>query len=101
MIIQLLSVSIIYILFRAPLIFIIFAYQSGLPDNIAMPVLTNGSFLSYYVTFLLPFVCCLSLPELQQKLTNLFHGRRTRRVAQVTGVPAHVPAVTITETLRR
>lgn len=67
MIIQLLSISIIYIAFNGPWVLVIFVFQFGLPEHITNVALLYTGFLYYYVIFVYPFVCCLSLPELRQK----------------------------------
>ena len=81
MTIQLLSLSTIYMIFNAPWVLTIFAYQYGLPDEIATVVLMYTGFLYYYVIFLFPFVACFSLPELRSKVKRLLRcGRVQRRV---------------------
>ncbi|CAF1656359.1 unnamed protein product, partial [Rotaria magnacalcarata] len=65
MIIQLLSISAVYIIFNVPWVLVIFAYQYGLSEAVAKGALIYTGFISYFVIFLFPFVCCLSLPELQ------------------------------------
>ena len=71
MIVQLLSISIIYTIFNGPWVMVIFTYQFGLPDHIAEIALVYTGFLYYYVTFLFPLVCCLSSPELRAKMKEL------------------------------
>jgi hypothetical protein len=90
MIIQLLSISTIYMIFNSPWALIIFAYQYGLPDNIASIALMYTGFLSYFVIFLFPFVSCLSLPELRIKIKQkVFCRREQRRIGHTTGPTTH------------
>ena len=86
MTIQLLSISTIYMVFNAPWALTIFAYQYGLPEEIAITVLTYTGFLFYYVIFLFPFVACFSLPELRTKVKQLLLcGRMQRRIGVASG----------------
>ncbi len=102
MIIQLLSFSIIYIIFDVPIVSIIFAYQYGLPTDIAIPASAYLGFIVYYIIFLFPFVCCLSLVELREKLTKIFlRCRRTRQVAQATNIPGQIAGGRINELPKR
>ena len=67
MTIQLLSISTIYIAFNGPWVLVIFSFQYGLPESVAIVALVYTGFLYYYVIFVFPFVCCLSLPELRKR----------------------------------
>ena len=83
MTIKLLFISAIYLVFTTPWITITVAFQYGLPQNIALIALAYTSFLSTYVIFLFPFVCCLSLPKLRKKIKeNLLCCRRPRQNAR-------------------
>jgi hypothetical protein len=79
MTIQLLTISTIYMLFNAPWVLTIFAYQYGLPDDIATLLLMYMGYLTYYVIFSFPFVCCLSLPELRTKIQQIFFCKQVRQ----------------------
>ena len=68
MILQLLSISALYITCNGPWVLVIFVFQFGLSPTITAVALMYTGFLYYYVIFLFPFVCCLSLPELRNKL---------------------------------
>jgi hypothetical protein len=73
MIIQLLSISCIYVVFNGPWTFLVFAFQYGLsPDTAYVPLLFAG-YLYYYVIFLFPFVCCGSLAELRDRLMQMLY----------------------------
>ena len=65
MIIQLLSISIIYFIFNAPYALVFLALRLGLSTNIGVEFSLYAAFFSYYITFLLPFVACGTLPELE------------------------------------
>jgi hypothetical protein len=80
MIIQLLPISILYLLFNFPWIFIQFCYLVGLPVNGAISTYYYGIFLSIYIIFLFPFVCCGSLHELRKKLKRFFFNQRQMQV---------------------
>ncbi|CAF1128308.1 unnamed protein product [Adineta ricciae] len=67
MIVQLLSISVLYITCNGPWVLVIFAFQFGLSPAVTAVALTYTGFLYYYVIFLFPMVCCLSLPELRKK----------------------------------
>jgi hypothetical protein len=98
MIIQLLSFSTLYFIFDVPTVSMIFAYEYGLPTDIAMPALIYLAFFTSYIIFLFPFVCCLSLPELREKFLR---WRPTRQVAQATIIPRRTADVTAIELSRR
>jgi hypothetical protein len=83
MIVQLLSISTIYVIFNSPWVLVAFAFQHGLPQNIVLAAFSYTSFLNPYVIFLFPFICCLALPELRKKFKiNILCRRRPRRVTQ-------------------
>ncbi|CAF1540954.1 unnamed protein product [Adineta ricciae] len=89
MLIQLISTSIIYLLFNAPWVGIILAYQFGLPGNVAVYGMVYAKFLWYDITFLFPFVTCSSLPELRNKAKQkLLFWKQHRQV--------HVMQTTVT-----
>jgi len=82
MTIQLLSISILYLLFNSPWTLVIFAYQYGLSESVANIAMSYTIYFYYYVIFLLPFVCIGSLPELRikckQKFSCCFRRRQIR-----------------------
>ncbi len=83
MTIQLLSISALYFIFNSPWTILIFASQYGLPHNVTAIPLSYVIYLRTYVIFLFPFVCCASLPELQQKLKRLLHWQRRHRIVVI------------------
>ena len=80
MIIQLLSISLLYILISFPLMLMDLISASGL-YIISSAVERYAAYLSYYQMFLLPFFLALSLPELRVKIKNIFKFGRRRRVS--------------------
>lgn len=80
MIIQLLSISIIYLVLYAPYILLYLAYNLGLSRTIGAEFTVYLIFFVYYITFLFPFVTCLTLPQLGTKIKNLFYFRRQHRI---------------------
>jgi hypothetical protein len=75
MIFQILSISILYWVFCGPWIFVLFCFQFNSLGNIGLGLLPYAYFFSYYFMFLLPFVCCSSLFEVQLKLKKLLCRR--------------------------
>ncbi|CAF4143519.1 unnamed protein product [Rotaria sp. Silwood2] len=81
MIIQLLSISAVCIIFNVPWVLVIFAHQYGLREDIAKVGLIYTGFLYYFVIFLFPFVCCLSISEVRSKVDEkLLFWQRARKV---------------------
>jgi hypothetical protein len=72
MIIQLLSISVVYLTFNSPWILILFASQYGLPANVARVYTFYGLYVRTYVVFLFPFACFASSSELQDKFRKRF-----------------------------
>jgi phosphatidylglycerophosphate synthase len=78
MTIQLLSISILYLIFSFPNTFMIFIDFCGLSYDKDSDVKQYAAFLSYLVILFFPFVCILSLPELQNKIRKILPLRRRR-----------------------
>jgi hypothetical protein len=81
MVIQLLSISLLYLLCNTPWASIALAIQFGLPFNSAQLPLSYMFLLRSYTIYLFPFVCCLSLSELRNKLKQIvfYDGCRQQR----------------------
>ena len=88
MTIQLLSISALYLVFNAPWTALVFAFQYGLPADIAIPAMSYAVYFYYYVVFLFPFVCCGSVPKLHEKFKRIF--------SRCTGARQVFPVLTIT-----
>jgi hypothetical protein len=92
MMIQLISISCVYIIFNCPWTFLIFAFQYGLPPELANVPLLYAGYLYYYIFFIFPFVCCGSLAELRHKFLNIFFPRFIkRRIGPTTISGSHQP----------
>ena len=83
MTIQLVSISILYLLFMGPRTILQFCGFIGyLTDDIVMAYFHSG-FLANYILFFLPFVCCGSMPELGKKIRNFFHCQQQAITVQI------------------
>jgi len=80
MIIQVLSISLIYFVFNAPYKLIYLAYNLGLSRKVGVQFSSYAEFFVYYITFILPFVACGTLPELRKKLNKLFCYNQQQRL---------------------
>jgi hypothetical protein len=77
--IQILSISILYLLITAPWALIIFLRICGLPPNIGVIYENYTNFIDYFIVLLFPFVALLSLPELNTKVKKVLHLQRRKR----------------------
>jgi hypothetical protein len=93
MIIQVLSISCIYLLFAFPYEFITFIHLCGVPSYIGAAFLSYATFFTYYTTLLFPIVSIGSLPELRKKLEKVLRFRRQRRVVQPENLPKAAPVI--------
>ncbi|CAF4824249.1 unnamed protein product [Rotaria socialis] len=83
MILQVLTISSVYIVFNLPWFGVIFAYEFGLLPQLVTVDLTVSKFIIYNIIFFCPIVCCLSLSELRTKFTQqIKYCRRHQRVGQ-------------------
>lgn len=78
MIIQLLSISALYLLLNFPIMLMSVAHLCGLPSDIGVEAQQITFFLTYWVMFLLPFVALCSLPGLRKKLYTIGFLKRQR-----------------------
>lgn len=78
MIVQLISISLIYLILYAPYILLYLAYNLGLSRSVGAAFTVYLIFFVYYITFLFPFVASLTLPQLRVKIKNLFFCRCRR-----------------------
>ena len=86
MTIQLLSISSVYVVFNVPWTVLVFAFQYGLPAEIANVPLLYAGYLYYYVIFIFPFVCFGSLSELREKFKWMMFWRGNRRQVGPTSI---------------
>ena len=82
MTVQLLSISLLYLIFSFPFIWVTLMYLCGLPYWIYGFILPYTDFFSYFIILLFPFVCALSLPELPVKIRRTLHlaGHQPRAI---------------------
>ena len=80
MIVQLLSVSILYLTFSLPIMIMWVARLCGLPVNVGVEEQLVTFFLTYWVMLLLPIVSLTSLPELKKKVRDLLCGKSRNQV---------------------
>jgi hypothetical protein len=77
---QLLSISLIYSIFSLPYMLMNMMILAGIQNEIFTAIFDYTQFLTYFVFFLFPFVCVLSLSELRTKVQKFFYlQRQTRR----------------------
>lgn len=81
MAIQLLSISVLYLVLYIPDILLDFVYLCGISKDVGASFLLYANFFSYYGNLLLPFVCAGSLPNLKRKIKRIFLCRRRERRA--------------------
>jgi hypothetical protein len=79
MIIQSLSISLLYFSFMSPRMASQFCILVGFITTGVMTLYFNRAFFAIYIVFLFPFVCCASMPELEKKLKHFFLCQRQRR----------------------
>jgi hypothetical protein len=79
MIIQLLSISALYLLLNFPIMILSVAHLCGLPPDIGVEAQQITFFLTYWVMFLLPFVALTSLPGLRNKMYMMGLLKRQRQ----------------------
>lgn len=82
MTIQLLSISLLYLLVTCPYPLVSFLHLCGLSYDLVADFDSYAVFISYYAVLLFPFVAMSSVPEAWTKLKGILHIRRQhRRVA--------------------
>ena len=82
MIYQLLSITLIYLIFNIPCSLYYLAYQTGLATVVHPEISFYLAFFAFYLAFLFPFACLGTLPNFRQKLRRLFCLRRQTGVIQ-------------------
>ena len=95
MIFQLVSISVLYLLFNLPIMVLLVARQSGLPADVGVEEELVAFFLTYWVMLLLPIVSLNSLPKLKERITRLFRSQGQHRgtVVSLRTIVQPVPAV--------
>ena len=83
MILQLLSISVLYLLLNFPVMIISVARLCGLPADAGVQVQLVAFFLTYGVMFLLPFVCLASLPRSKKQIGHICCKQKQRQATVV------------------
>ena len=79
MMIQLLSISVLYLVIYIPEMIMEVFYLCGVSEEIGSDFMLYAAFFGHYGYIFLPFVCAGSIPELKTKLQQLFPCRRCRQ----------------------
>jgi hypothetical protein len=91
--VQILSISFVYLIFLLPYAIVYIVRVCGLSSPLISDLSTYTVFISYFIILLFPFICALSLSELQTKMRNIFHLRpqaiRIRPIALTVRTPGN------------
>lgn len=79
MTIQLLSISLLYLLFSFPFILVTLMYLSGWINQMFTTILLYADIFSYFIILCFPFVCMSSLPNLHLKIKRIFSTMNCHR----------------------
>ena len=71
MIIQLLSITGMFLLFNLPMTCLVLAHACGLPSDSTGQFEFYAYYLYHFVSHLMPFVCLSSLPEIRKRIKQL------------------------------
>ncbi|CAF1414069.1 unnamed protein product [Adineta ricciae] len=87
MAIQVLSISCVYLLLLLPyaIVYIVRSYTS-LSSQLFTELFVSMGFANYFIPLIFPFVCALSLPELQKKVKDLLHLRQSQQIQPIATV---------------
>ena len=77
MIIQLLSISAMFLLFNLPMTSLVLAQVCGLPIGATGQFEYYTYYLYRFISLLMPFVCLISLPEIRKKIKQMIILRTT------------------------
>jgi hypothetical protein len=72
MTIQLLSISVLYLVIYIPEMLMEFIYRCGVSEDVGADFVMYADFFKYYGNLLLPFICAGSMPELKKKIRKMF-----------------------------
>ena len=92
MTIQLLSISILYLLFNLPRTIVQAFVISGSTSDLVIKTFTHLTFFAVQLIFYFPFVCCGLIPDVGKRLTKIFFCYTRRQVVH--------PSIMATETKR-
>jgi hypothetical protein len=91
MTIQLLSISVLYLVIYIPKLLMEFLHRCGVPEDVGASFMMYAEFTADYGSILLPFICAGSMPELKTKIKKIFlcWRRQMRAVGPQTLELAH------------
>ncbi|UJR32966.1 hypothetical protein I4U23_020429 [Adineta vaga] len=72
MIVQLLSISVLFLFFNLPMTVLVLAQVCGLEADVIGQFGSYAYYLYHFVSLLMPFVCLTSLPEIRKKIKRLW-----------------------------
>lgn len=103
MTIQLLSISLLYLIIYMPKMLIEFAHICGAPEELGADFLLYAEFFEHFGNILIPFVFTGSLPEFQTRIRKLFpcFRRRMRGTRLETITMSRMTKVTPTQMHRK
>jgi hypothetical protein len=81
MTVQVVSISLLYLIFSFPFVLVTLIYLCGFLYSVYGNFAPYANFFSYFIILFFPFVCILSLTELQVKIQQFFHLQRSARTA--------------------
>ncbi|CAF3528049.1 unnamed protein product [Rotaria sp. Silwood1] len=83
MTIQVLAISLLYLFIYVPTLLLEFIHRCGVPEEVGASFMLYAEFFKYYGNLLLPFVCAVSMPELNKHINKIFSY--CRRQTQAVG----------------
>ena len=90
MTVQLLFISILYLIFALPVALMNFLHLCGLPRDGTYNFMEYLLFFNYCMMLLCPFACAVSLPQLREKIRKIFRLKRfTGTIVPMTRVMRH------------
>ena len=89
MAIQLLAISVLYLILYIPVTLVEFAHFCGVPEEIGGNFIVYAEFFSYYIYLLFPFVSAGSLPHLKSKIRRFIPFYR-EQIHEITPQVFHV-----------
>ncbi|CAF2844396.1 unnamed protein product [Rotaria sp. Silwood2] len=86
MTIQVLLISVLYLVIYFPKILMEFIHRCGVPEEFGADLMLYAEFFVYYGNIFLPFVCVESMPELKKIIKKIFpyYRRQTRAIGPQT-----------------
>jgi hypothetical protein len=72
MTIQLLSITVLYLVIYIPKMLMEFIHLCGVSEDVGANFVLYADFIKHYGNLLLPFICAGSMPELEKKIRKIF-----------------------------